>query len=99
MSAGSNPIVKARSAGPVIGRTWRETSVPVSTLTSAAISTDPGPNAASAGGTIVPVTDAGATVTAGRTRAMPLTAPPVMTGSPCGFCQTFAPSVIVANSP
>ena len=91
-------MVKARSAGPVIGRTWRVTSVPVSTLTRAAISTAPGPNAASAGGTMVPVMDAGAVAgTAGRTRAMPLTGPPVMTGSPWGFCQTFAPSVMVAN--
>ena len=95
---GSYPIEKPRFAGSEIGRTWRATSVPVSTLMSAAIETAAGPIAVAAGGTIVPViVAAGVAGTDARVTASPLVGPPVMTGSPIGFCHVLVPSTMVAN--
>ena len=95
---GSYPIEKPRFVGSVIGRTWRATSVPVSTLMSAAIETAAGPSAVAAGGTMVPVIVAAEVAgTDARVSAIPLVGPPVMTGSPVGFCQVLVPSTMVAN--
>ncbi len=76
----------------------RETSVPVSTLMSAAIKTADALSVVPDGGTIVPaMTAPGACGTAVSVRAMPFVGPPVMTGSPTAFCHDDAPSMIVAK--
>ena len=86
------------AAGSVIGMTHRLTSVPVSTLMSAPIDTAWGESTVPVGGTMVPAMLAGGGVGTGvRVRAMPEVGPPVITGSPTWFCQTFVPSAIVAN--
>ena len=79
------------------GRTWRATSVPVSTLIRAAMVTADGDRVVAAGGRMAPPTvPPGLAWTLGRTRSMPLVGPPVMTGSPLVFCQVALPSEMVA---
>ena len=98
MSAGSNPIENVRAAGSAIGRTWRATSVPVSTLMRAAMETAPAPRVVASGRTIVPPMVAGGVAGAAvRTRSIPFVGPPVMTGSPTRFSHVLVPSTIVAN--
>jgi hypothetical protein len=85
-------------AASAIGMTHRLTSVPVSTLISAAIETAWGDSTVPAGGTMVPETVAGGGAGTGvSVRAMPEVGPPVMTGSPTWFCKTFAPSTTEAK--
>ena len=66
---------------------------------SAAIEMAAGPMAVAAGGAIVPViVAAGVAGTDARVRASPLVGPPVMTGSPIGFCQVLAATVYSITS-
>ena len=85
-------------AGSVTGVTDRLTTVPVSTLISAAIETACADSAVPVGGTVVPVIVAGGSGgTAVRVSATPEVGPPVITGSPTWFCQVLVPSLIVAR--
>ncbi len=82
-----------------MGRTTRDTMVPVSTLIRAAMRIDDGPAMVPVGRTTVPpITAAGACGTGVRVRSMPLVGPPVMTGSPSAFSHVEVPSMIVAKS-
>ena len=98
MTDGSYPIENTTSAGSVTGRTCRATSVPVSTLTNAAIATADGLRVVAAGGRIDPPIVAAGVGRAVRTRLMPSVGPPVMTGSPTAFSHVLDPSTIVAKS-
>jgi hypothetical protein len=81
-----------------IGVTDRLTTVPVSTLMSAAIDTASGESTVPVGGTVVPWMVAGGVgVTAVKVSARPEVGPPVMTGWPTWFCQVLVPSVMVAS--
>jgi hypothetical protein len=85
-------------AGSLIGVTDRLTTVPVSTLMSAAIETASGESAVPVGGTVVPAIDAGGFgATAVNVSASAEVGPPVITGSPTWFCQVLVPSVMVAS--
>ena len=96
---GSIPIVNATGGGPDSGRTWRLTSVPVSTLIRAAIDTAAGPRASRSAWAIVPDTVAAGVPTATRATSTPSVGPPVRTAVPCGFCHDFEPSMRVAKRP
>ena len=83
-----------------MGRTWRAIRVPVSSLISAVIATAAGPNRVPSGGSIVPLMVAGGDAgTVSRGTSTWLVGPPVMTGTPTAFCQTFVPSTTVAYRP
>ena len=90
MSEESNGIENAGATPDTVGWTWRLTSVPVSCLMSAAMATEPGPEVPS------PLVrqaarDRGVARAHRRDRDFtPSTGPPVMTGTPVGFCQRRA---------
>jgi hypothetical protein len=98
VSPGSKPTANPMFVGSLIGVTDRLTTVPVSTLMSAAIDTASGESTVPVGGTVVPSMVAGGLDgTAVKVSASPEVGPPVMTGSPTWFCDVLVPSVIVAR--